>query len=227
MNAEVYGVLTGDLVQSSRLSSEASAQAMQWLREASARFGGQHPGSVIGELDTFRHDSWQLLLARPELSLRAAVYLRTALKLHSGNGAGYDTRISMGIGGVELIAKGRISDSRGGAFTLSGKNLDAMDRVRMIWEAESMDGAGRVIKGAVVPLLDCVVTDWTPTEAGVVHGSLEGRTQEQIAQVSPRNPRTGKVVTRQAIADSMDRGHWGIVEEALRFMEEDKLWNLR
>jgi len=66
------------------------------------------------------------------LSLRAAVYLRASLKLHSGGGAKFDSRISIGIGEVEKIAESRISDSRGPSFTISDKNLDMMDRVRMM-----------------------------------------------------------------------------------------------
>ena len=41
-------------------------------------------------MDTFRHDSWQLLLERPAHALRTAVFLRTALKLQSDASTKYD-----------------------------------------------------------------------------------------------------------------------------------------
>ncbi len=220
MKTNIYAVLTGDLIKSSKLTSELSAMAMQWLRDAADKFKALHPESILGELDTFRHDSWQMLMAHSALSLRAAVYLRASLKLHSGGGAKFDSRISIGIGEVEKIAESRISDSRGPAFTISGKNLDMMDRVRMMYAMQSGDQFAFTMLGLVaVPLLDCVVTDWTPKEARAVYGSLEGLTQEMIAEMSPPNPQTGKPVTRQAIADSLDRGHWGVVESVLNTVE--------
>lgn len=229
MKKKFHAVLTGDLVNSSRLSSAESQQAMQWLREASKRLSDLHPESIEGVLDTFRHDSWQLLMGKPFLCLRSAVYLRTALKLHSDKNAKYDTRISIGIGEVEMIAKSRISDSRGPAFTISGKNLDAMNRNRLTCEAQDKDSAALTLLSRVaVPLLDCVISDWTPTEAHAVHGTLEGLTQENIARLLPPNPRTGKPVTRQAVSDSLERGYWGTVEDVLLSIESNsKVWNLR
>lgn len=229
MSSKIYAVLTGDLVRSSKLTSDESQGAMQWLRDAVRAFEALHPQSIAGELDTFRHDSWQLLMTQPALSLRAAVYLRAALKLHSNKHARYDTRISIGVGEVETVAESRISDSRGSAFTISGKNLDAMGRNRLVFEAQDKESTALAVMGHVaVPLLDCVVTDWTSTEAHAVRGSLEWRTQEKIAQLLPPNPRSGKTVTRQAVSDSLDRGNWRTVEDVLQSIEENsKPWGLR
>ncbi|MCF7707545.1 MAG: hypothetical protein K9N52_01430 [Verrucomicrobia bacterium] len=228
MSNKIYAVLTGDLVKSSKLTSEQSARAMQWLRDAVKKFEALHPRSISGELDTFRHDSWQMLMTQPALSLRAAVYFRVALKLHSESKAKYDSRISIGIGEVEMIADSRISDSRGEAFTISGKNLDAMNRNHLMCEAKCEDALAFTLLGSVaVPLLDCVVTEWTSTEAQAVYGTLEGLTQEKIAKSLPPNPRTGKDVTRQAVSDSLERGYWAIVEDVLDNIERySKLWGL-
>jgi hypothetical protein len=229
MSNKLYAVLTGDLVKSSKLTSDESQNAMQWLREAADKIVDLYPESIAGTIDTFRHDSWQLLLTQPSLCLRVAVFFRTALKLHSDKTAKYDTRISIGIGEVEFIAESRVSDSRGPAFTISGKNLDDMGRNRLVCQAQNRDWVAIALLSRVaVPLLDCVVSDWTSTEAHAVHGTLKGLTQEEIAQSLPPNPRTGKAVTRQAVSDSLERGHWGNVEETLRVMGEDgKLWGLQ
>ena len=228
MKKKAYAVLTGDLVDSSKLTSKQSANAMRWLREAVKKFEELHPQSISGELDTFRHDSWQLLVKKPALCLKTAVYLRTALKLHSKRKVKYDSRISIGVGEVELIADSRISDSRGPAFTISGKNLDAMKRNRLMCRTQFEESLAFSLLGQVaLPLLDCVVTDWTSTESHAVHGTLEGLTQEKIARLLPPNPRTGKTVTRQAVADSLERGYWTTVEGVLDSIEKnDKLWSL-
>ena len=227
MTTKFYAALTGDLVNSSKLSSDESLNAMQWLREAAKKLNDLYPHSIEGTLDTFRHDSWQLLMGKPFLCLRAAVYLRTALKLHSNNKAKYDSRISIGIGEVEMIANSRVSDSRGPAFSISGKNLDTIGRNRLVCEAQNEDSTSSALLNHVfVPLLDCLVSDWTPTEAHAVHGSLEGLTQEKIAKRLPLNPRTRKAVTRQAVSDSLERGHWGTVDSVLNYVEDSKIWNL-
>ncbi|MDE0682829.1 MAG: hypothetical protein OXI63_07945 [Candidatus Poribacteria bacterium] len=228
MKKKLYSVLTGDLVDSSKLTSDESRNAMQWLREAARKFNDLHPQSIEGELDTFRHDTWQLLMGRPFLCLRAAVFMRTALMLHSTTKAKYDSRISIGIGEVEMIAESRVSDSRGPAFLISGKNLDTMGRNRLVCEVQDRDSTALALVGSVVvPLLDCVVTDWTSTEAHAVSGSLEGLTQESIAQLLPPNPRTERAVTRQAVSDSLERGYWRTVESVLNDLETNsKVWNL-
>lgn len=228
MKNKCYAVLSGDLVDSSRLASGESQRAMQWLREAAGRLANAHPGCVEGTLDTFRHDSWQLLMGQPSLCLRAAVYLRTALKLHSDRSARFDTRISIGIGAVDVIAESRVSDSRGPAFTISGRNLDAMGRNRLVFEAQEVDAAAPSLLGQVaVPLLDCLVSDWSPTVAHAIHGTIEGLTQDEVARSLPPNPRTDKPVSRQAVSDSLHRGHWRAVKAVLNNLEKNRrIWRL-
>jgi hypothetical protein len=229
MKNKIYAVLTGDLVNSSRLTIGESQMAMQWLREASGEFATLYPGSIEGVMDTFRHDSWQVLLRQPSMCLRVALYFRTAIKLHSDKKTSFDTRISIGLGEVESIAEARISDSRGRAFTISGKNLDTMTRNRLVCQAQDEDSVEfTLLSRTTVPLLDRLVSDWTSTEAHAVHGAIEGRTQEEIAQSLPLNPRTKRAVTRQAVSDSLERAYWGTVEDVLEIIEnESKLWGLQ
>lgn len=217
---KVYAVLTGDLVKSSRLAPEQSKGAMAWLRQAVKEFAALHSDTVVGRLDTFRHDSWQCLLSRPELGVSAAVFLRAALRMQSEPKTKYDTRIAIGVGSVESVVKRRISDSRGQAFTRSGKALDAMkDGCLAYAPAAERAAAGLWIARGVVPLLDCIVSDWTAVEARAMHGALRGWTQEQTAEQWPPDPETGKKPTRQAIAKSLARAHGASVEAVLRWVE--------
>jgi hypothetical protein len=217
----VYAVLSGDVVDSTKLPSKLSTQAMEWLREGAAELGSLYTDAIVGRLDTFRHDSWQLLLARPALAFRAAIFLRASLKLHSDAGTKFDTRLSIGIGGVETISIRRVSDSRGPAFTLSGRMLDAMDHHRLAFGAERLPQLlVDALSQTATPLLDCLITDWTPTESRAVLGALKQWTQEMTAAHWPANPETGKRVTRQAVGLSLDRAHWGVIEHTLHWMED-------
>lgn len=193
---------------------------MDELRAAATEFGRLHPGSVVGEADTFRHDSWQLLLRNPELAFRAAVFLRVSLRVLSEGSDKYDTRVSIGVGGVESVSKGRISDSRGEAFALSGKGLDGMKKQGLVLaHGEGADaGPWPALGHGVVPLLDCVVGDWSPTESRAVVGALKGWTQEETARQWPPDD-SGKRPTRQAVSDSLLRAHWNTVLSVLEWTE--------
>jgi len=149
------------------------------------------------------------------------LFLRVFLKLESDARTKYDTRISIGMGEVETISKRRISDSRGPAFTFSGKGMDAMNGQRLSFAHE--DAASFLwesLAKAIIPLVDGIIGDWTPTESRAVYGALKGWTQEEIAKNWPTNQKTGKKPTRQAVGDSLSRAHWNSVDAVLLWMEK-------
>lgn len=218
-NEKNYAVLTGDLVKSSRLSTTDSLGAMEILKTTAEAFAVQHPDAVIGRMDTFRHDSWQLLLEQPVFAFRAAIFFRAALKRASDADTKYDTRVSIGIGAVEWISKQRVSDSRGPAFTLSGKGLDAMDgRCLTLDAGDHAPDSLRSFGNTAVPLLDCVVGDWTPSESRAVYGALMEFTHEEIARHWPPVGKTGRPPSRQAVGDALMRAHWSTVDDVLRWI---------
>jgi hypothetical protein len=216
---KIYAVLTGDLIQSSRLAPEQSRRAMAWLKERAVEFGALRPDLVIGRMDSFRHDSWQLLLSEPALALRCAVFLRAALRAESDPRTKYDCRIAVGIGTVEHISRRSISDSQGSAFVLSGRGLDEMGRRRICLHADPEEGEWSWVAGVVTPLLEVIVSDWTPTEARAVLGALLGQTHDEIARKWPMADAGGKGPTRQAVSAALSRAHWNSVDEVLTWME--------
>ncbi len=218
----VFAVLTGDLVKSSRLTSTQSRDAMRRIRKAGVEFGECHPDVVVGRVDTFRHDSWQLLLAGQELAVRAAVFVRACLRMQSDSKVKYDTRIAIGVGPVEWVSKRRISESRGPAFTMSGKALDAMSGACLAYGVADgiQDAANAWIAHGVVPLLDCIVGDWSAIESRAVYGALRGWDQELSASHWPVNPVTGKRPTRQNVSKAMARAHWKVVQGICRLIEQ-------
>ncbi len=189
---------------------------MARVRELGKEFEGVHAGATVGEVDTFRHDRWQWLLAEPILALRAAVFMRAGLRGRSHGRRKLDARIAIGIGPTETISKRRVSNSRGLAFALSGKTLDAMKDSRLAYAgSDESDGASGWLSDCVVPLLDCIVTDWTAAEARAVHGALLGRTQQQTAERWPVVKATGERPTRQAVAKALSGAHWTAVKSVL------------
>ena len=195
---------------------------MDRLKRFAIEFAEHYPESLVGRMDTFRHDSWQVLLEQPTLAFRAALFLRSAVKMGSDAETKYDTRVSIGIGGVESITKRRISDSRGPAFTYSGRGLDSMSgQCFTLVTGDDLSALGETLERGVIPLLDCVVGDWTPTEARAVYGALKGWTQEETAGNWPLKEGVGKRPTRQAVGDSLMRAHWNTVHSVLLWGEAE------
>ena len=187
-----------------------------------AEFAARNAKTVVSRMDTFRHDSWQLLLERPALAFRISLFLRAGLKMKSDAKTKYDTRVSIGMGGVESISKRSISNSRGPAFTHSGKGLDAMGGHRLSFSTQgNLLPVSLGVERAMVPLLDCVVSDWSPVESRAVCGALMGWTQEQTSKEWPPDERTGKRPSRQAVSDSLLRAHWSTVESVLLWFESE------
>jgi len=194
---------------------------------------GQHPVHCL-----VSHDSLKIIDPPPKLLYRnqynpSIAFLSlgdesTFFPSHFGFRFYYHTETSfgksgdLGIGEVESVSSHRISDSRGLAFTLSGKGLDAMDGQRMVLAAGSETHAlWGLLERGFVPLLDCVSGDWTPTESRAVYGALRGRTQDESARSWPPDRKTGKQLTRQAVGDSLMRAHWGTVEAVLLWAEKE------
>ena len=219
VTSNLHAVLTGDLVGSSQLASNQSKQAMELLKTSASLYERCFPGTVCEKMDTFRHDSWQLLLNKPEQAFRTALFLRSALKMESDATTKYDTRISIGIGAVDYIADERISDSRGPAFTLSGRGIDTMKRSSLALSIETVETESwSDMIHAVIPLIDCIATDWTPTESQAVNAALIGRTQEESAAHWVSKKKSSP--SRQAIGDSLIRAHWNTVHSVLQHAEK-------
>ena len=78
--AALYAVLTGDLVGSSDLTAHELDTLRQSLTEAVAKIRGWREGLVVGDVEFYRGDAWQLLITDPKLFLRVALYLRATLR---------------------------------------------------------------------------------------------------------------------------------------------------
>ena len=115
-------VLTGDLVDSTRQPADRIDTAMQALRRTAAAIATWHFPPNDTRFTRFRGDGWQIALAGPHLSLRAAVVLQGTLIAQ-----GLQSRISVGIGPAENLGTNDLADAAGKAFELSGQGLDKMN----------------------------------------------------------------------------------------------------
>lgn len=114
------------------------------------------------KIDIFRGDNWQLVLNKPELSLRITLFFR-AFFISQKALSSIDTRISIGIEPVDFLPSEKTSTCDGETFRRSGFGLDNMPRnIRMsvktncaisVLDVNTID--------VLVQLIDAIVKDWT------------------------------------------------------------------
>lgn len=206
-----YAVLTGDIINSSKMSVEKLKSVRKQLRDSTKKLNNFEKGLVIGDIDFFRGDGWQLLLKYPKYALRCTLYLRAALiGLQQA-----DTKISVGIGNIDHIDNKKVSRSTGGAFTFSGEALDQMKRKERICIRFSReDRSDEKMLTSIFILCDALVKHWRSRQAEAVIGALEGLTQAEIAD------RLKPTVSQQAVKKLLENAQIQAIERVLIKIEE-------
>lgn len=130
---------------------------MQSIRKAAATIADWHASRTDARFTRFRGDGWQICLAEPRLSLRAAVVIQGHL-----NALGIESRISIGIGPAASLGSSDLSDAAGRAFELSGHGLDQMgDAQRLAIEKDGIAVEDQLI----ADLLGERMGRWTAAQA--------------------------------------------------------------
>lgn len=206
---KMYAVLTGDIVGSSRLDPAELRALMQRLRDGAKRFEQAFAGTVVGELDVFSGDGWQMLMPDWKRSLRAAIFMRALAKADMEIDA--DTRVAVGWGGVDVTSlnRGRISESTGEAFLRSGRALKAMKRQDRLTVACGEASGREALLRAALGLVDELARRWTVRQASKIAQALLGRGQEEIA----RDGNTSQPTVNRALQSAGWRGIEGLLEE--------------
>ncbi len=179
------------------------------------------PSLVLGEIDIFRGDSWQLLLAEPGKALRAAVAIRAGLKARTGR----DTRVAIGIGPAQDIDLDRISASTGEAFLASGRMLDEMGRKQRIALAPSP--ATRAVMGWMPVMLDLaevIIGGWRPKRAEVSALALlhPDWTGEKLSEVLTERRPEDVPITQQGVSDHLQNGDFSRIRDLVLVFESQR-----
>lgn len=226
-------VFTGDLVASSKLSSDDLVKAMRALELASydvmrvgglvasrfTEFAGDH---ALGaphfapewerRFSAFRGDGWQCIGPEPAFALRGALVMRAHL---SSLGRQFDTRISIGIGAGWVTGRENLAAASGPAFELSGHGLDSIGQNRRLAIAWETPPKTAPLIRAIFALADEISRNWTPGQAKIFARLLleEPRpSQEKLA--------TTLGITQQTVAAHLSGGGDWALQEALRALEE-------
>lgn len=213
--ASLEAVLTGDIARSSALPAQLRSRLPTRLRAISEEVRAFFPAAGCPPMDIFRGDSWQLLVEKPALALRIAVFVRARLRAAFAE-TRVDTRIAVGFGTVDFVPEADISGGDGTAFRRSGQALDQMERgFRMaVAAAESLGEPTGSLLDAVAKLIDVEATKWTQRQAYAVGKALTGLTQDEIGAEWIDRP-----ISQQTVAQHLAAAGWNALEYALSASE--------
>jgi hypothetical protein len=210
MTQPYVAVLTGDLVGSTGHPIKTVEAAMLAIRKAADDIGAWHTPARDIRFTRFRGDGWQIVLAEPRLSLRAAVVVQGKLVA-----LGLESRISIGIGPADSLGTANLADAAGDAFERSGRGLDQMGDNWLL----AIDGKPVIEEDRMIAdLLGERMGRWTAAqaEAAAMQLSTPGRvtTLQDIGKVLGISP--------QAVNDRVRGAGCQTIASVLRRWEAEK-----
>jgi hypothetical protein len=198
-------VITGDLVKSTGLPEDRIAVAFEALKSAADQISGwQDPPSPTA-FSRNRGDGWQIFLADSRFALRAALYLRAALR---AQGKDLATRMAVGIANGPPPGTPDLNLASGPAFVAAGHALDTM-KPPVELKVATDDGALE----AVFRLADHLSRGWTQKQAAALVPMLApwGATQQTVAEQQR--------ITRQAVGQALRGAGYDAIHDVLRMIE--------
>lgn len=210
---KLYAIITGDIVASSRLSSNKRKMLHNVMVDSSKVLQDEFKDAVPMGVDIFRGDSWQIILSKPAKALRLALFYRAMLRAKMESHR-FDTRMAIALGRVDFIPGNRVSEGYGEAYRLSGKALESMPKAsNMSFVFPGMEL--EKVLNVVIQLIDSISSRWSDRQALAIAGALRGWKQEKIAEKWWK-----KKVSQQAVAQHLSRAGWYPVEKGILFFEQ-------
>ncbi len=211
--ASLHAVLTGDIINSSELSSDRLEMLPDIISDEIHAVGTSAKDLFIGFYQIFRGDSWQFITKSPDSVLNVGLSLRGRLRgIH-----GMDTRFSIGIGEVNEKRRSGSLANHGECYKLSGKGLDEMSAnqtvdIRMGSKIEGIQNFATT----TARLIDAITTNWTEKQAYACALDLCGHSHEISGNVMG--------ITKQAFGKHLAAAKWNLVKGGLdAFREEIRL----
>jgi len=181
-----YAILTCDIVGYTKLDLSNRDSLFSALKSVFLCIKRELPrADIISDYNSFRGDSFQIVLSNPVYSLRSAIVTRAHLISNlkrKKQKAGFDTRIAIGIGDIDYYIDGPSPIPDGEGPRLSGRLLDDFKgkKNRRLLIKTPWDDINNEFD-APLALLDALINKWTVEQARAILGVLQGSTQDKIA----------------------------------------------
>jgi hypothetical protein len=198
-------VINGDLVKSTSLPDPRLDLAFRTLKAAADEITRWQEPAISTAFSRNRGDGWQIFLASPRLALRAALFMRAALR---SQGKDLSTRMAVGIAEGEPPDTLDLNTATGPAYVAAGHALDTMKapiELRVVSDNAALE--------AVYRLADHLSKGWTQKQAAALMPMLApGATTRQTVAVRQQ-------VTRQAVGQTLRSAGYDAINDALRMVE--------
>jgi hypothetical protein len=209
-------VLTGDIINSSGLDPRERQTLFAAFPKISALLRDRYPAEIGYEISNFRGDGWQLVIDQPRKALEISLFIRTYIRFAITD-KNIDSRIAIGIGGVDFIPAENVSAGYGSAYTLSGHLLEALPAHQRMALGFPIDDPSLTHAAAsiLVELMDSLITAWRASQCQAIFWALQGLTQTQIAERWLPAP-----ITQPSVSNNLNRSSWPTIRKSLVFFEE-------
>lgn len=198
----IQAILTGDIVNSTRLSATRDKKLTDMLLEI----------FLYHKMEFFRGDSFQAYIKDPAEALQLALLARTAaISLFKEEKIVLsDVRISIGIGTVETPVRS-LKTAKGEAFLLSGRKFDDMAKSSQRLAISSGNPLANEGLQVIAGYLDTIFEGMTGKQAEVIFELLNGEMQKVVARKIKK--------TKSTIHQRVTSGRWAEIERLLQQYE--------
>jgi hypothetical protein len=174
---QIYAVITGDIVGSTKLSVESRDFSLSSIESIFKYVRSTH-GDINAHHVIYRGDSFQAVISIPGIALEVSVMIRSTLRAFKNQ---LDARIAVGLGTIDYRHGKTISEWDGEAFRRSGPVLDEMKgdrRLQISTPWKDVDAELRI----ELALLDLIIRKWSRPQSEAIRLQLQGYTQERMAK---------------------------------------------
>lgn len=207
-NRPIFAVLTGDVVGSTKLSSDQMVSVRDMLSRCFSVFSLVRGNAV----EFYRGDSWQVLSREPKWALRLAILAQARLTAKLG----VHTRVSIGIGSIADSNERKISLRTGEAFTLSGGALDNIPSHFLLTGAlPERFGPLAMWFPAILHMCNGLMSSWTCRQAELVASMLQSANPTHEVIAASLNP----PVTKQSVTGILTSANWRALSEPIKAFE--------
>lgn len=214
--SEIFAVLTGDIIGSTKLSEPRHAYySLRKLKEALTE---NFRNCLEFDLQTYRGDSWQLVLSRPEKAISIALFSRYFLLAEEK----IDSRVAIGIGEVDVLDEVSPLDSSGTAFVESGRLLETIMGKRhsnIAITSGVLSESTLKFSNSILGLVEKLIVGLTQRQARISYLTLTGnKTVSEIA--------IQEGLLSQIVYNSMRRSGIIVIQHAVSAIEDQLVTEL-
>lgn len=200
-------VITGDIVDSTKLSNKDFDLIMYGLQSALTTIKNSHARN-----DSYnkRGDAFQIVIHDYHNTLRYALYLRTYLKSLKKP---FDCRLSIAIARNANL-RFNLESSMGDAFTLSGRGMESMTNERLVIQTDRDQAIANRSLELIVKFIDRQITSLTSRQCEVLVPLLA--TNQKIQQ---KELASLLQITEGTVSSSLKRSEWALISESIELFE--------